>query len=96
MIKNHPADAEVSSRFGRLIVEAADRGYAITQRLLAFSRRSDLRAAPLDATELLASMREILAHTLGSGIEIQVKAEAALPLLLADKPQLRIRGEGIS
>ena len=37
---------------------------------------------------MLSSMREILEHTIGTGIEIRVQADTGLPSLLADKAQL--------
>jgi CheY-like chemotaxis protein len=71
-----------------MIAEAARRGASVTRRLLAFSRRADLRAEAVDAPALLEDMREILSHTLGAGIEVRIQAPAALPPLLADKGQL--------
>jgi CheY-like chemotaxis protein len=71
-----------------MVLEAAERGATVTHRLLAFSRRGELRAEPLEAAELLANTREILAHTLGTGIEIRVEVADGLPLLFADKGQL--------
>src|SRR3712207_2666601 len=71
-----------------MIAEAARRGASITRRLLAFSRRADLRAEAGDVAALLEDMREILSHTLGAGIEVRVQALAGLPPLLADKGQL--------
>ena len=75
-------------RLARMILDAADRGAGVTRRLLAFSRRGDLRAEPVDAADLLADTKEILTHTLGAGVEIRVAAAAGLPPLLADKSQL--------
>jgi PAS domain S-box-containing protein len=88
LIERRPGNAEGVKRLARMILEAAERGATVTHRLLAFSRRGELRAEPLDTAELLANTGEILAHTLGSGIEIRVEATAGLPSLLADKGQL--------
>ncbi|HEY1411296.1 MAG TPA: response regulator, partial [Rhodopila sp.] len=57
-------------------------------RLLAFAHRGELRAEPLDAADLLSGLRDVLSHTLGSGIAVDVRAAAGLPPLLADKGQL--------
>ncbi|WP_169747461.1 ATP-binding protein [Belnapia moabensis] len=75
-------------RIGAMVREAAERGAAVTRRLLAFSRRSDLRAEPLDGQDLLVGMQEVLSHTLGGGIRVGVEVEAGLPPLLADRGQL--------
>ncbi|MGH7057789.1 MAG: ATP-binding response regulator, partial [Acetobacteraceae bacterium] len=88
MIERDPGDAERVCNLARLVVEAAERGAAVTRRLLTFSRRADLRAEPVDATSLLGGVAEILSDTLGAGITVQVETEPALPLLFADKSQL--------
>ncbi|WP_207540930.1 hybrid sensor histidine kinase/response regulator [Sabulicella rubraurantiaca] len=75
-------------RIAGMVREAAGRGAAVTRRLLAFSRRADLRAESLDARELLEGMQEVLAHTLGGGIGVELTVEAGLPPVLADKGQL--------
>ncbi len=75
-------------RLARLITEAAQRGAAVTRRLLSFSRRADLRAEPIDPRALLMDLREVLAHTLGGHVHCEVNAPADLPRLLADRGQL--------
>jgi CheY-like chemotaxis protein len=71
-----------------MVFEAAERGSAITRRLLAFGRRADLRTEAVDAATLLTDMREIFMHTLGAGVGVRVEARPGLPPLLADKGQL--------
>ncbi|WP_207538126.1 hybrid sensor histidine kinase/response regulator [Sabulicella rubraurantiaca] len=88
LIERRPGEAASVRRLARMVVEAAERGASITRRLLAFARRGDLRAEPVEATSLLADMAEILRHTLGTGIELRVEAPEGLPPLLADKGQL--------
>lgn len=88
LIERRPGDPEAVRRLARMVVEATERGSAVTRRLLAFSRRGDLRAEALDPLALLTDMREILTHTLGAGIGVRVEALPGLPLLLADKSQL--------
>lgn len=88
LIERRPGDVDGVRRFARMVLDAAERGAAVTRRLLVFSRRGDLRAEPVDAADLLTNMREVLAHTLGAGIGIRVDATVGLPPLLADKSQL--------
>jgi PAS domain S-box-containing protein len=82
------ADPAQVRRLAGMVAEAAERGAAITRRLLAFARHADLRAEPVDAAALLGDMQEILKHTLGTGIEVQVTVPQGLPPLLADRRQL--------
>ena len=88
LIERRPGDPASVRRLARMVGEAAERGSAVTRRLLAFSRRGDLRAEAVDPLSLLAGMCEIFTHTLGAGIGIRVDAEPGLPPLLADKSQL--------
>jgi len=88
LIEQRPGDVERTRRLVGMMAEAAGRGAAITRRLLAFSRRADLRAEPLDAAELLGGLAEVLAHTMGDGIRAAVAVPAGLPPLVADKGQI--------
>ena len=75
-------------RLAHMMLEATTRGMAITRRLLAFSRRGELRAEPVDPADLLTGLREILIHTLGSGITVRIGVPPDLLPLRADKGQL--------
>jgi PAS domain S-box-containing protein len=88
LIERRPGDAERVLRNARMVLDAARRGAAITSRLLAFSRRGDLRAETVDAAALLADMAEVLTHTLGGSVVCTVEAAFGLPPLFADRGQL--------
>jgi PAS domain S-box-containing protein len=88
LIGRRPDDQDGIRRLVRLAGEATERGAAITRRLLAFGRRGDLRAEVIDAAVLLADLREMLVHTLGTSIDVSVRVESDLPLFVADKRQL--------
>ncbi|WP_161993826.1 PAS domain-containing sensor histidine kinase [Muricoccus nepalensis] len=88
LIERRPADPENVRRLARLAGEAAARGSAVTQRLLAFARRGDASARPMDVAALFGGLRDILRHTLGTGVVVRVEAPADLPAALADKAQL--------
>ena len=75
-------------RFARMIQDATGRGASITHRLLAFSRQADLHAEAVDPAALLVGLREMLAHTLGVEITIDLQLDNDLPPLMADKGQL--------
>ena len=75
-------------RFARTLIEAAERGAAVTHRLLAFARRGDLRAERIDPAGLLDGLRDVLAQTLGSPIAVRVEGASGLPAVMADRRQL--------
>lgn len=68
--------------------DGAERGAAVSRRLLGFSRLEKLKAADLDPAELLGGMRDLLANALGPGIRVLADAPAGLPALRADRRQL--------
>jgi signal transduction histidine kinase/CheY-like chemotaxis protein len=88
LIDKRAADTDSVRRFTRMILDATDRGTSITRRLLAFARRGELRAEAVDPRELLSGLRDVLSHTLGSGIKVEVRLGSDLPPLLVDKGQL--------
>lgn len=88
LIENRPLDIERVLRNARTVIDAARRGAAITSRLLAFSRRGDLRAEFVDAAALLADMADVLSHTLGGSVVCSLDVSPGLPSLFADREQL--------
>ncbi|MBD0270498.1 MAG: HAMP domain-containing protein [Acetobacteraceae bacterium] len=88
LIRRRAGDAAAVERLAGMIEDAARRGQAVTRRLLAFSRREELRADALDLGGLLRGLREVLAATLGAKIRVEVDAEADLSPVLADRGQL--------
>ena len=88
LIERRPGDAATVNRFVRLIIDAASRGAAITQRMLVFARCGTLEAEAIEPAALLEGLREICTYTLGVGIEIRLELASNLPWLVADKGQL--------
>jgi signal transduction histidine kinase/FixJ family two-component response regulator len=88
LLYQRAGDPEAVRRLAAVVGDAADRGAAVTRRLLAFAQRSELAAEPLDAAQVLAALQEVLAHTLGNAAEVHVEVEAGLPPFLADRSQL--------
>ena len=72
----------------REAIEAADRGAALTQRLLALSRRQALRAEPIEVGALIHGVRNLLERSLGERIRVDL-GDGATPLhCVADRAQL--------
>jgi signal transduction histidine kinase len=71
-------------------MKGAERGAALTQRLLAFARRQELRPEAVGVPDLVAGMRDLLSRSLGPGIRIVEKIATQLPPVLADANQLEL------
>src|SRR3569833_2337215 len=69
-------------------MEGANRGAALTRRMLAFARRQDLKSERIDVAALVAGMRELLERSLGPMISISVDITPALPAVETDANQL--------
>jgi PAS domain S-box-containing protein len=88
LIEGRADDPAAVRNLSRVVLDAAERGHAVTRRLLAFGRRGDLRTEALDPVTLLAGMPGLLTHALGPGITLTVSAAPDLPPLRADRAQL--------
>ncbi|MCA0003150.1 MULTISPECIES: two-component system sensor histidine kinase NtrB [unclassified Mesorhizobium] len=88
-IAKDPADEKVA-----LLVEEMFRrienGGALTQQLLAFSRRQSLAPEQIDLNERIKGLTTLLERTLGSGIRVQCNLDPALDPILIDANQLDI------
>ncbi len=66
----------------------AERGRALTQRMLAFARRQELQLRPVDLRSLLQSMRDLIGRSLGPMVEVSITAPAGLPPAITDANHL--------
>jgi len=69
-------------------LRAAERGAALTHRLLAFSRQQMLVTRNVDFNRLIGDMDELLRRTLGEHVEIELKLAGDLWPALADSGQV--------
>jgi CheY-like chemotaxis protein len=79
-----------SSRLLEGAIQGAQRGAALTQRLLAFSRRQDLTPQAVDISSLVGSMTDLLSRSLGPNIRIVTRFPPDLPTVRADPNQLEL------
>ena len=79
---------ERTARVVQAATEAARRAAALTQRLLAFSRRQSLDPRPADVNALIQSMRMLLTQTLGERVQVRIDLAAPLDKALVDVNQL--------
>jgi PAS domain S-box-containing protein len=82
-----PAEAELAE-MARTTMAAAERGAALTGRLLAFSRRQALDPKVVDLRLLLDGLLLMLRRTLGEHVETSIVHGQALWPALIDPPQL--------
>ncbi|PXV55859.1 PAS/PAC sensor hybrid histidine kinase [Dyella jiangningensis] len=79
---------ERTARIVRAATESAGRAAALTQRLLAFSRRQSLDPKPVEINELIQSMHMLLVQTVGERITMQTSLAEGLGKALVDANQL--------
>ena len=80
--------AQDLERYMSAAVTSAQRAAALTQRLLAFSRRQALDLKPVNLNTLVASMEELLRRTIGEKIVLDTTLAAGLWPALTDTNQL--------
>ena len=81
-------DPEGAQRFLDLALDSTERGAAVTGRLLAFARRSELSAAPVEPRPMLEGLAQMLRLTLGPSVALRVEVAPDAPAMLADAAQL--------
>ena len=75
------------TRFLDNALEGAQRGAALTQRMLAFARRQELKPEPLDLPAVVFGMTNLLQSSLGQSVQIETRFPLQLPKALADPNQ---------
>ena len=69
-------------------MQAAQRGSALVQRMLAFARRQPLDLRPVEAPALVRGIAEMLRRSLGAGVRISMRFAGDLRPALTDPNQL--------
>ncbi|MFK4134579.1 ATP-binding protein [Pseudomonas luteola] len=89
MQRRHSAgSSKDDERYINAAVTSAQRAAALTQRLLAFSRRQTLDLKAIDVNQLVASLEDLLNRTTGENIKVVTALSAGLPLACMDANQL--------
>ncbi|MGR3463841.1 ATP-binding protein [Limimaricola sp.] len=81
------------ARAARLIdgaIQGAQRGAALTQRLLAFARRQELKVEPRALADLVRGSEDLLYRSLGDGIELRIDLPDGLPPAQVDGNQFEL------
>ncbi|MDB5552770.1 MAG: hybrid sensor histidine kinase/response regulator [Rhizobium sp.] len=69
-------------------LQATQRGASLTQRMLAFSRKQELKYESVDIVELVRGMTDLLQRSLGPAIIVETQFPPRLPPVLTDANQL--------
>ena len=69
---------------------AAQRGAELTQRMLAFARKQELKIEAVDLAAIIKGLAGLLSRTLGAGIEIDTRFPLFLPPVRSDAAQLEL------
>jgi PAS domain S-box-containing protein len=85
--KRLPYDPRITPLIDNAIL-GAERGAALTQRMLAFARKQELSVRAVDLESLVRGMRGLLDHSLGPHISLDVAIPPGLPALVTDPVQL--------
>jgi signal transduction histidine kinase len=71
-------------------MEAADRGAALTKRMLAFARRQDLKPENISLSEVVRGMAEMMSRSLDPTVRIAVDIPGDLPSVRIDRNQFEL------
>ena len=90
ILQKRLADDPVCRRLLDNAMQGAQRGAALTKRLLAFARRQELRPQAVALSELVAGMTDLLARSLGPETRVVLDLPPDLPSVLIDANQLEL------
>jgi len=89
MRKRLPDDTRLRSLLDNA-VEGARRGATLTNRMLAFARRQDLKLETIDVPDLVRGMTDLLQRSLGPAVNIETRFPLTRLRVLADYNQLEM------
>lgn len=87
MVEANKPPIDIKERLG-IIVNAANRGAAITSQLLVYSRKQTLRPEVLDLKAEISGFLDILKSSVGQAVEVGLNADEDLWHTYVDKDQL--------
>ena len=90
LLRKRLPDDPQASRLLDNAMEAARRGASLTQRMLAFARRQDLKPSEVDSPALVQGMADLIKRSLGPSISIDVRFPLRLPSVIVDVNQLEM------
>ncbi|MDR6946745.1 PAS domain S-box-containing protein [Pseudomonas sp. 2957] len=90
IVQKRIGDAPKIARLLENATQGALRGVSLTQRMLAFARRQELKTESVDIPQLVQGITGLLRSSLGPGIRIETRFPEDLQPVLADSNQLEL------
>jgi PAS domain S-box-containing protein len=90
LLKKRFADDPKATRLITSALSGAERGATLTQRLLAFSRRQDLKPESVDVAALARGMRDLVQKSVGPFVDLKIIAPTEMPPGRVDRNQLEL------
>jgi PAS domain S-box-containing protein len=90
LLQRRLPDDERLKRMVANAMEGARRGAALTQRMLSFARKQDLRTESVNVPNLIAGMEDLLQRSIGPRIAISTNSNDNLPSARVDPQQLEL------
>lgn len=90
LLSKHIPNDPRATRLIEGALRGAKRGAALTQRLLAFARRQELKIEPVDLIGLVRGMTDLLERSIGASIGMRMILPSDLPPALADANQVEM------
>jgi PAS domain S-box-containing protein len=71
-------------------LQSAERARLLVSRLLGFARRQSLETRAIDVGALLDGVRDLIASSVGAGVELRILCPDGVPAIMADPNQLEL------
>jgi len=90
LLRKRTADDQQAQRLLDNSLKAAERGAALTQRMLAFARRQELSTEHVAIDALVSGVMDLIQRSLGPTFTIETRFATELPAVAADVHQLEM------
>jgi PAS domain S-box-containing protein len=90
LVQKRLHDDPLSAKLLKNAVQAAQRGATLTQRMLAFARRQELKPEVVDIPLLVRGMTDLLNHSVGADVTVVTSFPAATRPVMVDPNQLEM------
>ena len=90
LLQKHLPDDPQCRRLLQRALQGGQRGTSLSQQLLAFARRQELKPERVDIGDLVAGMQELLKRAVGEGIELECRFPSGLAPVRVDANQLEL------